>query len=43
MISEVCNGKIKRKTDIFNKVEDKDAVDLLYKLLEFNPTKRLTT
>jgi hypothetical protein len=33
MISEVCNGKIKKKVDIFSKIEDKQAVDLLYKLL----------
>jgi hypothetical protein len=33
MVSEVCNGKIKKKIDIFNKIDDKQAVDLLYKLL----------
>jgi hypothetical protein len=33
MVLEVCNGKIKKRTDIFSKVEDKQAVDLLYKLL----------
>lgn len=33
MISEVCNGKIKKKLDIFNKVEDKLAINLVYKLL----------
>lgn len=42
MVSEVCNGKIRKKTDIFSKVEDKTAIDLIYKLLEFNPNKRLT-
>lgn len=42
MIAEVCNGKIKKRTDILNKIEDKSAVDLIYKLLEFNPNKRLT-
>lgn len=43
MISEVCHGKIKKKIDYFNKCEDKKAVDLIYKLLEFNPSKRLNT
>ncbi len=38
----MCNGKIKKKNDIFSKVEDKLAVDLIYQLLEFNPNKRLS-
>lgn len=42
MISEVCNGKIKKKTDLLSKIDDKTAVDLINKLLEFNPNKRLT-
>lgn len=42
MISEISNGKIKKRTDIFSKVEDKNCIDLIHKLLEFNPTKRFT-
>ena len=33
MVAEICNGKIKKKLDIFTKVQDKQAVDLIYKLL----------
>lgn len=33
MIAEVCNGKLKKRIDILHKIEDKSAVDLIYKLL----------
>lgn len=41
MISQVGGGKIKQ-IDYFTKIEEQNklAVDLLYKMLEFNPTKR---
>ena len=42
MIAEVVNGKIRKKVDILAKIQDKVAIDLIYKLLEFNPSKRLT-
>ena len=41
MISQIISLKLKKKSDTFNKVKDEKAVDLIHKLLEFNPNKRI--
>lgn len=42
LINEMSNIKIRRR-EMFSAGEDKDAMDLVGKLLEFNPEKRFTT